>query len=291
MILSTLCLAWVTSAAALSEQDKAWMMKVDYRHIKTATDRCKTIRRSCLAFAEEPIPASDWAWILKGLSPEERELMRRRYSITPEAMAYANGEAVRAVRPRGEDYRDAVGSTAAGFREAASGRIGRLTGSAPAVRAPAPAADAAAPRRLPPPASPAVLPKSVAVRRPSPPPPPPVAKPAETEGIPAGRLARMNSPFLQAATSGRFTAASLEPALRWGKENPPLNEAERALRDRLRVLKPMIGSSLSGAQKETVKAVMKEAGLALTAAQEETLIQAVENGLSLGDMWKLRRYK
>ena len=101
----------------------------------------------------------------------------------------------------------------------------------------------------------------------------------------------MNSPFLQAATSGRFTAASLEPALRWAKENPPLNDAERTLRERLRDLKPMIGSSLSEPQKETVKTVVKEAGLNLTAAQEANLLQAVEKGLSWGDMWKLRRFR
>lgn len=101
----------------------------------------------------------------------------------------------------------------------------------------------------------------------------------------------MNGPFVAAATSGRFSADTLEPALRWGKENPPLNDAERALRERLRTLKPMIGSSLSESQKETVKAVMREAGLTLTPAQEANLVQAVENGLSWGDMWKLRRYK
>lgn len=290
MIYTTLFALWAMSAAALTKEDQAWMMKVDYRNIKTATDRCKTIRRSCLAFGEEPIPASDWAWILKGLSPEERELMRRRYSIKPEGMAAANGQAVRAARPRGDEYRDAVGSTPVGFREEASGRIGRLTGRAPAL----PVVEPPSPPEVEPPAPVPTAPvrRVPPVRRASSPPPPAqVARPVETEGIPAGRLARMNSPFLQAATSGRFTAASLEPALRWRKENPPLNGAERALRERLGELKPMIGHTLSGAQKETVKAVMKEVGLTLTAAQEANIIRAIENGLNFWDRVRLSDYR
>lgn len=279
LILQILLMGSSTPAAALSKEDRAWMMKVDYRNIKVATDRCKTIRRSCLAFAEEPIPASDWAWILKGLSPEERELMRRRYSIKPAAMAAANGQAVRATRPRGDDYRDAVGSTPAGFRESASGRIARLTGTLPVVQ---PAAEPGAERPAPV--------RAASVRSLAPPPPPSAVKPVETEGIRPGRLARINSPFLQAATSGRFTVASVKPALRWSKENPPANEAERNLHERLKSLRPLMGTRPSAEDAEKIKAVAREAGLALTPAQEANLLQAFERGMDFWDRVKLAQY-
>lgn len=280
-------------AFALSADDQAWMMKVDYRHIKQATDRCKEIRRSCLAFGEEPIPAQEWVRILDGLSPEEKELMRRRYSIPSEAMAAANGAVIRRARGRGEELRDAVGSFAPAARQETRRRIASITAGVlprrPETDAVA-AVAAPAPRPAPRPAlikeDGGPMPDLQRPRRAAPPPPPGEARP-----IPLARLVRLRQPLERAADSGKLDVRTISQTLRWAKENPPLDDKEKSLRERAEKVLRRMGNALGPEEAAELKSLARESGLALTPAQEENIVKAVEEGLSFWDKFKLMRYR
>ncbi|MBI5595388.1 MAG: hypothetical protein HY928_04795 [Elusimicrobia bacterium] len=264
------------AASAFDIGDIAWMRKVDFAKVKQATDRCKKLRRSCLAFGEEPIPAKDWSWILDGLSPEETEVMRRRYSIPPQVMTEVNAASIRLARGRPEELRDAVGSTPPGFRREAAGRIARIAGGATPqpVRADPPRVVEAA-------AKPSGSGRGKAAA------PPPA--PGTTRRVPPERLARLNRPLARAAQTGRLDADSLAKALAWAKANPPMGDAERRLRERAQGLRRMMGKSLSGSDAAAVRELARDSGLTLSKAEEENLIRAIEGGLSWGEKFRLWR--
>ncbi len=255
------------SMAAADASDQSWRLKVDWYKIKQATERCKEVRRSCLAFGEEPITVPEWRRILEGLGPEDVELMRRRYSIAPEVLA-----ALR--RGKSEVLRDAVGSMPRGYRPEASkrveARVAQLragfglgeASTAVGTRSKAPAAR--------PPSRARSLPDLIEPRAPKPPP-----APDRPEPVLAAHLAQLRKPLERAVESGSLGLDSIKETLAWAKENPPADAAEKRLRQRAAKLVDLVGMPLGQEGSKEVLSISRGLGMELTPERESRLLQAV----------------